>query len=137
MLPSHAYPCHTPAHRDSLTATLVSYRKSIPSSIEGRVVLLQGRSGRIRLVEVRACYRWPFRLAFRHVMQLNTKHCEKPIQRVVGLLQDVEGGVEVGSVSTQGHPLKSVWDAALLLHGMGYLHFKVSKPWCAFALECL
>ena len=40
--------------------------------------------------------------------------------------------MELGSVKTQGHPLKRVWDAALLLHGMGYLHFEVSKPACPF-----
>lgn len=42
-------------------------------------------------------------------------------------MQDVQDGIELGTASTQGHPFKRVWDAALLLYGMGLLHFQVSS----------
>lgn len=49
--------------------------------------------------------------------------------------QDVKNGSELGTTSTQGHPLKRVWDAALSLHDMGLLHFQVSTATCCALLK--
>jgi len=44
-------------------------------------------------------------------------------------MQDVEDGTElVGFTTTRSNPFKKVWDAALLLHSMELLHFRVCRP---------
>ena len=106
----------------------MQYRKPKQSSLKQGAVVLRGRAGRIYLIEVtRACTdRPPACLTLRLTVKAHL--CWKDKQRTCsGCMQGVEDGSELGTTTTQGHPLKRVWDAAVSLHGMGLLHFQVSK----------
>ena len=108
----------------TFSLALVACRE--PSSLKASAFLLQGHLDKLQLVKVRAHAGVPLCMALVSFAMMEglgpALHRTASFQ---GHVQDGDVGAELGIVSTRGNPFKRVWDAALLLHGMGLLQFEV------------